>query len=136
MSENFNLPAYWYDAGNRKCHVLSIVDDASGDEGPLVAAKWYVPGRERWEYKLVPLYLVQHEISMRAERDGEPLDAPPAPITDQARMDWLVGKAVEVRKPAVYGSFELFHAQSVSDADEPYATSLRQQIDQAMREGK
>lgn len=57
-------------------------------------------------------------------------------ITDQQRMDWLVGMAVEVRSPALYGSRALFHAREISDHDEPYQTSLREQIDACIRAGK
>lgn len=45
-------------------------------------------------------------------------------------MDWLVSKYVEVRQPARYGSFPLFHAQDVSDIeDDEYISDLRNQID-------
>jgi hypothetical protein len=48
-------------------------------------------------------------------------------------MDWLVSMDVEVRIPARYGSLALFHAQSTNEDDEPHATDLREQIDEAMK---
>ncbi|KRF62884.1 hypothetical protein AO825_08465 [Pectobacterium brasiliense] len=53
---------------------------------------------------------------------------------DKRRMDWLVSHYVEVRTPLVYGSHALFVAQVVSeDWAEEHATSLREQIDAAMK---
>lgn len=50
---------------------------------------------------------------------------------DTKRMDWLVAHHVEVRKPLVYGSQELFVAQCDSDDHEEHHTTLREQIDAA-----
>jgi len=52
---------------------------------------------------------------------------------DKERLDWLCSKAVEVRDPMVYGSHYKFHAQCDSDDHEPYHTTLRSQIDEAMK---
>jgi len=54
-------------------------------------------------------------------------------ITDDMRMDWLIKKHVEVRKPARHGSFALFHAQDVSEEGDDYRTDLRAQIDKHLR---
>lgn len=52
---------------------------------------------------------------------------------DTRRMDWLVSKTVDVREPQVYGSHSLFWSQTVSDDwSEIHATTLREQIDEAM----
>lgn len=53
-------------------------------------------------------------------------------VGDTRRMDWLEQQAVEVRKPLRYGSTALFHAEQVSDDDEPHRTDLRAQIDSAL----
>jgi hypothetical protein len=50
-------------------------------------------------------------------------------VGDTRRMDWLEQQVVEVRRPMRYGSIALFHAEQVSDDDEPYRTDLRAQID-------
>lgn len=52
---------------------------------------------------------------------------------DTLRMDWLVSKTVNVREPMVYGSHSLFWSQTISDDwSEVHATTLREQIDEAM----
>ncbi|MEQ9850861.1 hypothetical protein ABRP57_00285 [Pectobacterium aroidearum] len=67
----------------------------------------------------------------RADRAEQQLAAERA---DKRRMDWLVSHYVEVRTPLVYGSHALFVAQVVSeDWAEEHATSLREQIDAAMK---
>ncbi|MBS6032240.1 MAG: hypothetical protein KIB40_03645 [Pantoea sp.] len=66
----------------------------------------------------------------------------PAPAADLAalvpddtkRMDWLCAHCVEVRDPQMYGSHAMFHAQQDSEEwDLPFHTTLREQIDEAMR---
>lgn len=54
--------------------------------------------------------------------------------TDKRRMDWLCAHCVEVRKPLMYGSHAMFHAQQDSEEwDLPHHTTLREQVDAAMR---
>lgn len=53
---------------------------------------------------------------------------------DKRRMDWLCAHCVEVRKPLMYGSHAMFHAQQDSEEwDLPHHTTLREQVDAAMR---
>lgn len=53
---------------------------------------------------------------------------------DTKRMDWLCAHCVEVRDPQMYGSHAMFHAQQDSEEwDLPFHTTLREQIDEAMR---
>lgn len=60
--------------------------------------------------------------------------APPAVPDDTRRLDWLVAHHVEVRKPLLYGSEKFFTAQTLTDEEDDYhATSLREQIDEAMK---
>lgn len=63
---------------------------------------------------------------------------PPAPPVaeshpDKIRMDWLVAQYVEVRKPLFYGSHARFVAQCDSDDHEEHHTTLREQVDAAMK---
>lgn len=67
---------------------------------------------------------------------GELYEAPPVPVMhpDKLRMDWLCAHSVEVRKPLMYGSHAMFHAQQDSEEwDLPHHTTLREQIDEAIR---
>jgi len=63
--------------------------------------------------------------------------AQPVPVDehnpDKVRMDWLCAHTVQVRNPMVYGSHEMFWAQADSDDDEEYHTSLREQVDLAIK---
>lgn len=53
---------------------------------------------------------------------------------DTKRMDWLCAHCVEVRDPQMYGSHAMFRAQQDSEEwDLPFHTTLREQIDEAMR---
>jgi len=62
--------------------------------------------------------------------------APPVAVMhpDELRMDWLCAHCVEVREPLMYGSHAMFHAQQDSEEwDLPHHTTLREQIDEAIR---
>ena len=62
------------------------------------------------------------------ERSAEAAEA------DTRRMDWLRAHCVEVRQPLMYGSHAMFHAQQDSEEwDLPHHTTLREQIDAALR---
>jgi len=63
--------------------------------------------------------------------------AQPVPVDehhpDKVRMDWLCAHVVQVREPLFYGSHEMFWAQADSDDDEEYHTTLREQVDAAIK---
>lgn len=55
---------------------------------------------------------------------------------DAKRMNWLCSHVVQVRKPLLYGSHEMFYAQCDSDDCEEYHSTLREQVDAAIRAGE
>ncbi|QZA70422.1 hypothetical protein AH03_5 [Erwinia phage AH03] len=56
---------------------------------------------------------------------------------DKKRMDWLCAHCVEVRSPQMYGSHAMFHAtQDSEEWDLPHHTTLREQVDAAIRAGE
>ncbi len=72
----------------------------------------------------------------RCKRTKPSAASPAGSISDTDRMNWLISRCVEVRLPLRHGSHPLFHAQQVSDDElEPHRTSLREQIDEAIRNG-
>lgn len=62
-----NIPAHWYDSGTRKRHYLDTVMDG---EQVLIASKWYSNGKQRWEYVLEPVEVVEFCIELRRGLDA------------------------------------------------------------------
>lgn len=52
---------------------------------------------------------------------------------DTVRMDYLENMCVEVRTPLRHGSQSLFHAQTVSDDEDPHKNDIRDQIGKHMK---
>jgi len=91
----------------------------------------------RWTRKGWFYYDRESELDLRMVAPSKASDEVERAFIDKRRMDWLVGKHVEVRKPLAFGSREMFTSRDVAFEDEPYRSDLRNQIDEAMaREAK
>lgn len=61
---------------------------------------------------------------------------PPRATTDRDRMDWLSTQAVNVRRPLLYGSEDMFWASPTEDDSGFTPSDLRAKIDAARAGGK
>lgn len=79
----------------------------------------------------------QPHLSLKEERYLAVMKYAEGVDADKKRMDWLCAHCVEVREPLMYGSNAMFHAQQDSEEwDLPHHTTLREQVDEAMKEVK
>ncbi len=74
----------------------------------------------------------QPHLSLKEERYLAVMKYAQSNSADAERMDWLCSHCVEVRKPLMFGSHAMFHAQQDSEEwDLPHHTTLREQVDEA-----
>jgi len=68
LKKNGKVLKKWHNVIGHKCHFLSEVQD--GDL-TLIAYKYWRAGKQRWEYELIPLWLLEYELSLLKDRKIE-----------------------------------------------------------------
>ncbi|WP_175837084.1 hypothetical protein [Burkholderia anthina] len=72
------------------------------------------------------------ELHQNQAKRADPLHKSPRTVTDQQRMHWLCTQAVNVRKPLLYGTEDMFWASPIEDDSGFTPSDLRAKIDAAM----